>query len=125
MKKTLRKGTVILLSGAITIAQFTSTFADEAVIATQYESTEQENAAQEAMGDQTQEPQAGDFNGSPGGPGGQMPDGQPPERPDRQMPDGQPPEMPDGAEPPQAPGGDFQPGQRPDNGGETGENGSV
>ena len=99
MKKTLRKGTVILLSGAITIAQFTSTFADEAVIATQYESTEQENAAQEAMGDQTQEPQAGDFNGSPGGPGGQMPDGQPPERPDRQMPDGQPPEMPDGQMP--------------------------
>ena len=86
MKNTLRKGTVLLLSGAITLAQFTSAFADEAVTVVQYESTEQENDTQETMGDQPQEPGVGDFTGSPGEPGGQMPDGQPPEKPDGQMP---------------------------------------
>ena len=47
MKKTLRKGTVMLLSGAITLAQLTSAFAGEAATGVQYESTEQENAAQD------------------------------------------------------------------------------
>ena len=116
MNRFLKNGTVLLLSSALTAAQFSTVFADNNASENQTESSMQEDMEQTP----SKEASSDDVRKGSGEMDGQRPEGQPPEMPNGEKPDGQPPEMSNGDNPPEKPDGEKPDGPGQMGGGESG-----